>query len=599
MLISALNDYYNVLSEKGKVLPDGYDAIDISYLIELKDNGEIARITDYREEKEEVNAKGKVKIMQYPRTEYFPKREAKTSVNSEILDHRSAYIFGIEKKDKDDAEGKDKGAEKHKKFVERNLAFTEGMTDPLILAYRQYLKEWQCDPEHPEIVKLGKEIIKNFAFCLEGYPERLLHKLPEIIEKWDREYRKNSDAADGEIAQCAISGEKTTIARLHAQVKIPKGQPSGCSLVCFNNDAESSYGKTQSYNSNVSETVMKHYTEALSVLMKNKGNHTLYDDVTVLHWASNGSETCDALFDYLTISDTIDDENADLVLKSFSEGIKSGINNIDESAFFNELDPNVTFHIAAIKPNASRIAIKFYSRQSFGKVMKNILQHQKDLQIGSTDRSVKLWQIKKELISPKSTNQTVDPSGMIKILEAAVNGTNYPDFLLNTIIRRIKTDSDEEKNAFIKMNDTRMGIIKACINRKNRLQGKGEPIKMALDKENDNPAYLCGRLFSVLEDIQQRASGYNLNRTIRDAYFATASSNPATVFPKLISLAQHHMAKLGNPVYLTNEIVEITEKMGNTFPANLPLTEQGIFMLGYYQQKGYTLNQIKANKEDK
>lgn len=122
---------------------------------------------------------------------------------------------------------------------------------------------------------------------------------------------------------------------------------------------------------------------------------------------------------------------------------------------------------------------------------------------------------------------------------------------------------------------------------------------MALDKENDNPAYLCGRLFSVLEDIQQRASGYNLNRTIRDAYFATASSNPATVFPKLISLAQHHMAKLGNPVYLTNEIVEITEKMGNTFPANLPLTEQGIFMLGYYQQKGYTLNQIKANKEDK
>lgn len=589
MLISALNDYYNVLAEKGKVMPDGYDSIDVSYLIELNENGEIVGIADYRELRQEVNAKGKVKEFKVPKPLHFPKREGKTTINSEIIDHRSAYIFGIEEKGK--------GSEKHTKFIEKNLAFTEGMTDPLVLAFRKFMETWEINPEHTEIVKLGKEITKNFAFCLEGHPEKLLQNVPEVKEKWKKEVEKLTEASSDEMAQCAISGEVSKISRLHTQIQFPKGQSSGCSLVCFNNDSESSYGKEQSFNSNVSEKVMSHYTESLKFLMKSKVNHTLLDDITLIYWAANGDERCDEIFDMLTVSDKLDADDAGKALQSFADGLKNGVNNLDVNEFAENLDPNVMFYIVAIKPNSSRLAVKYFYRQSFGKVMENIVQHQKDLQIGNSNRHIQLWQIKKELIPPKSSNQNIDPSGMMKIFEAVVNGTNYPDFLLNLIIRRVKTDSDEEKNHYIKMNDTRMGIIKACINRKYRLRGKGEIIKMSLDKENENSAYLCGRLFCVLEDIQQKASNYSLNRTIRDSYFSTASANPATVFPKLIALSQHHMSKLGNPVYLTNEIVEITEKMGNTFPSNLSLVDQGIFMLGYYQQKGYILSQIKANKE--
>jgi CRISPR-associated protein Csd1 len=149
------------------------------------------------------------------------------------------------------------------------------------------------------------------------------------------------------------------------------------------------------------------------------------------------------------------------------------------------------------------------------------------------------------------------------------------------------------------MNDTRMGILKACINRDNRLSGKEEEIKMALDKENKNAAYLCGRLFAVLENIQQKASGYDLNRTIKDAYFTSASTRPATVFPRLLTLAQHHMAKLENDRYADENIREIVDQMGSEFPVILSLKEQGIFMLGYYQQKQYTKDQINAYKEEK
>ena len=66
---------------------------------------------------------------------------------------------------------------------------------------------------------------------------------------------------------------------------------------------------------------------------------------------------------------------------------------------------------------------------------------------------------------------------------------------------------------------------------------------MSLDKTNQTPAYLCGRLFAVLEKLQQDASNNSLNRTIKDAYFASASAKPALVFPKLIRLAQNHLSK--------------------------------------------------------
>ena len=85
---------------------------------------------------------------------------------------------------------------------------------------------------------------------------------------------------------------------------------------------------------------------------------------------------------------------------------------------------------------------------------------------------------------------------------------------------------------------------------------------MAYDGNNTNPAYVCGALFAVLQKIQedslsqgapkadpQKDSGQvsdsvkpdRLNRTIKDAYFSMAVSNPAAVMPKLIKLSTHLM----------------------------------------------------------
>ena len=148
------------------------------------------------------------------------------------------------------------------------------------------------------------------------------------------------------------------------------------------------------------------------------------------------------------------------------------------------------------------------------------------------------------------------------------------------MIRRVKTDSDEENNHYIKLNDIRAGIIKACLNRK----AKKEEIKLAWDEQNLNPAYLCGGLFAVYEKIQQDASGGGLNRTIKDAYFTSACSRPASVMPKLAMLSQNHMRKLseGSNVYYQRLLGSLMEGLTGAFPSTLSLDDQGRFIVGYY-----------------
>lgn len=107
---------------------------------------------------------------------------------------------------------------------------------------------------------------------------------------------------------------------------------------------------------------------------------------------------------------------------------------------------------------------------------------------------------------------------------------------------------------------------------------------MALDTQNKDAAYLCGRLFAVLEKVQQEASNNTLNRTIKDSYFSSAASTPAVIFPRLLSLCEYHLRNLKYEVKYRKLIQDIMSNISTEFPNHLTLPEQGKFMLGYYQQ---------------
>ena len=119
-----------------------------------------------------------------------------------------------------------------------------------------------------------------------------------------------------------------------------------------------------------------------------------------------------------------------------------------------------------------------------------------------------------------------------------------------------------------------------------------------MDTKNTNAAYLCGRLFAVLEQAQQSAAESKLNRTITDAYFASASSTPAVIFPKLLKLAQYHLKKAKNGEELARSIGIIINMLGNEFPKNLSLVDQGKFIIGYYHQNSAMTYRKEENKNE-
>lgn len=602
MLIQALCEYYDVLAAQGKLLPEAYSSVEASHLISLTAKGEIDGIIDVRT-MESGAKKGKKKGVLVT----MPKRTEKPGIDANVVDHRPLYIFGLNyDADSHTLSADDrtnKASKSHEAFVQRNREFFDGMQNPICLAFKAFLEKWMPEDEtgNPHLLSLGKEYSSGkFAFCLSGRPDILLHECTEVKQKWEGAFAASSASNDSLVAQCGILGQELAISRIHDKIRqVPAGSTTGNTLVNFNNEAECSYGYEQSFNSNVSQQAMVKYTNALNYLMANPKHRTLIDGVTIFHWAASNDETCDELFNMLAFSDELDAEHTEEAISGILKNAKQGILLADLDELMQSIDPSVTFYIVGFKPNSARLAVKFVYRQQFGKIMQNLIQHQLDIRIEENSKPIPIWRIKKELISPKSSRETVDPSAITKLMDAIIYGHKYPDYLLSTVVRRIRTDQDNENNSYIKMNPVRMGIIKGYINRNNRIKGQEEEIKMALDESNLNPAYICGRLFAVLEGIQRKASGYNLNRTIKDAYFASASARPAVVFPKLLTLAQHHLSKLDYPGYEDDNIKQLIALLGSEFPNVLSLKEQGIFMLGYYQQKNDTDEKIKQHKKNK
>lgn len=579
MLIKGLCDYYDILREKGEVLPDGYSIVPIKYKVSLTEQGEIDEIVSCQEEAQVPGKKPKL----VPKDMVMPKRTEKPGIDANIIEHRPLYIFGLNFSNDGftTEDNTNKAKKSHQDFVTKNLAFIEGIDSPVVNAYRKFIENWRPEEETENryLLDLGKNYSNSgFAFFLSGEPDKMLHEDSQLREQWEKYYEEKGDGEEEQyVAQCAVTGENAPIARIHGKIKgVYGGLATGSVLIGFNNSSENSYGNEQSYNSNISKEVMRKYTEALNYLLKGRDHKITIDDITVIFWAmSKDSGYEDNVMAMLMGQPEGQDgiKTEEMIKDLLSRGSQLGITEREVEDKFNDIDENVDFYIAGLKPNSSRLSVKFILRKRYGDILMNIARFQGEIQVKEPLKVVPLYWIKGEMVSPKSSNEKVNPDLMTKLFEAVMYNNRFPVALLETLIRRVKTDKY--------INDTRAGLIKAYLNRNEK-----EEIKLALDYENRNQAYLCGRLFAVLEWLQKRALG-DLNTTIKDKYFASAAAKPATVFPKLLTLAQAHIKKLdgeGNKVYYNKLIGQIINEINDEFPTTLSLMDQGKFIIGYYQQ---------------
>lgn len=571
MLIKALCDYADKQTAK---VPVGFEESPIHFRIMLSKEGDLVDIIDVRIDKQ---------------TGILPIRKSKTTISSEIIEHRSKYIFGITYEKNELVVVKNKKS--FKAFVNTNYDFLADINSDIAKAVVAFMQKWHPEDEltNPHILNIKPKDFTDswFDFALDGYPYITLEDDEMVKQKYVENYVRATNSSEKNLIEgvCSVLGKRLPISEKHDQVSFHGGK---CSLINMKETAYHSYGKKKSYNSNISTEAMKKYTVTLNNLTKDGKHIAFIDEMALLYFAmeNNDSEICESFSMFFSNNEDKKTEERITTLMSYA---KKGFTTDDESIDHIIKNKDVTFYIVGYTQNKSRICQKFIYRGHFGEMLNNLIKHQNDLCINEKNvRPVYFSGIAEQLISPKSNKDKVPSSLMASIMLAALNNTKYPDSLLSTVVRRIKTDSDEEGKPYIKLNGTRAGIIKACLNRKY----KKEEITMAWNEENKNPAYLCGGLFAVYEKIQQDSTDGTLNRTIKDSYFASACSRPASVFPKLAKLANNHMRKLseGREIYYSKMIGEITNNLEGEFPPTLNLDDQGRFIVGYYQmnKKLYT-----------
>lgn len=607
MLIKALCDYYDLRKQESEeVIPNGYESQKIDYMVLLNEEGDVVSIDDIRSDENIKLKNDKVKTKKVPTEKLLPERSKKTGIASALIEHRPLYIFGLNY-DKDHFTVEDstnKAKNSHKAFIDKNIEFFEELTSPACKAYYNFMKKWipEEQVENKFLLSLGKEYSGSyFSFALEGdYQPMFIQDDPEFVKKYNEHIeneKTNNSESNTVVSICPVMGEALPTARIHDKINFPGGNTSGCGIVGMNESAYESFTKTQSYNSNISEIAMKKYTSAFNELLGNKKHTIKINNMVVVFFALKANDDNEAdLVSLLFGTDSSSDEQ-NAKLKEIMNCVKLG-NAIDYDAL--EVDPKADCYIAGFTPNSSRICQKFIIHNSFGGIINNFLQFQRDFEFEGSNGKLSFGRIARELVSPKAKNPEVPPPLMAGIVKAAIEGTDFPIAMLQNVIIRIKTDHDQENKHYVKFNPVRAGIIKACINRRARKSNKEEVIKVSLDVNEKNQAYLCGRLFAVLEKIQQDASGGNLNTTIVDSYYASASQKPATVFPRLMNLSKNHLKKIkatreGAYIYYSRLISEIFDGIETEYPNMLDLVSQGIFSIGYEHQR----TELYKSKKDK
>ena len=588
MILQALTAYYEQLVRLGKLSAPGWDdSFKVSYELRLNDAGQLLRVVSLLTEK----TVGKKTVLA-PRAMRVPAHEKRSSgIAANFLCDNSTYLLGADEKGKPE-----RAADCFKACAKLHHTILDGVDSPAARALLAYFDSW--DPAqaaaHPLLAEQWKEITGNanliFGYEAADHSHSFVNDDPAIQNAWQAHY--NDRSADSDMGQCLITGKYAPIERTHPNISgVPGAQSSGAALVSFNAPAFCSYGHEQGDNAPVSKYAAFAYTTALNRLLADRNHCKHVGDTTILCWAENAEPVYqDAMIMFLFGADEaagIQENDVQAALKRLSAG---------QTVPFleKELSPDQHFYLLGLAPNAARLSVRFFLRDTFGCFAQNLQKHAEEMEIDCSEkekfRTLPIWAVVNET-TRTVPGQPAKPSPQLAgdLLRAVLTGGRYPATLLNGVTLRIRAEQNVTRG--------RAAVIKAYYLRNYPTELNKEVYTVSLN-ETTNVPYLLGRLFSVLEAVQ-KAANPGINTTIKDRYFNAACATPGMSFPTLLRLSQKHLRKL-NDGLATHYDKQITELMAQLpasgFPARLSLPDQGKFTIGYYHQtqKRY----VKKNEEE-
>lgn len=566
MILRALYDYYH---RSGDLPAFGMELKEIGFIIVIDKCGNFLRFEDRRIDKKSAQ-------------QFLVKKSVGRSsapVANYLYDN-SQYVFGYS--DKGNMESMRKYFDTFKAKIKEIYNIFSG-NEAIKAVYAFYQQEpsaiveiMQNDPLWVDIVKNLNKKYSTFSFLIEGDTEIVASQKGLI------NLECNDEKMTGKL--CSVIGKYSKIVETTTATMIPGSSQATAKLVAFQiNSGYDSYGKSKGHNAPISEEAEFAYTTALNHLLRSDShNKFMVGSRTFLFWTSSNSEASklseNSLFALLGRADD-PNKRIELVRRTFMSIYNGTLSANKDDKFF----------ILGLAPNSARIAVVYWNELPLREFAGLISKHFTDMEIVDTRKDKKPYVglhsiLGNVTLGGKSSDAS--PNLPDAVVKGIFQGLPYPASLFQACIRRIRAEQS--------VNIVRAAIIKAYLNR--LTDNNNKKIDIMLDKENQNQGYLCGRLFAVLDKIQEDANGIH---SIRERYMNSASATPAMVFATILNLSGHHLEKLnaGGQVFYEKLKQEIILKLdANGFPAHLDLQDQGRFFVGYYHQRQNFFTS-KENKE--
>ncbi|MFX4302753.1 type I-C CRISPR-associated protein Cas8c/Csd1 [Alicyclobacillus tolerans] len=591
MILQSLYRYHQLLQEReseNESIPRAeYSSVDVSFEVQLNEHGHVVAII------QPESADGKISKIKH----VVPKQEKRSSgIKPYFLCDKPSYLFGAALPEAKHGWAYREAMRTLWKDVLKHIK----TKSPDILALHSFL-ELSYEQLEEQIKQLAdKPLLKslsNGGLCVLKYAPtgQFLHKNRDIQLAWEDYYNRVADNVTEKrtLFTCLITGEKMQtdqIARLHPSIKnIAGAQSSGAAIVSFNKESFCSYGREQSYNAPTSKTATDAYGYVLNKFLSDPAHRVRMNDTTVVFWAESlATKEQDWMASLLQ---NFDEDAGQSDEDSIRTRVKSVVTRIRQGQHFNDtfadLNKDTTFYILGLSPNAARLSIRFWYTGTIGELGERVWRHYQDLSIVGLERSPTIRELLRETAIGHDWSN-ISPNIEGQMMRSFLLGLPYSRSVFAQLMNRIRAEGDEPKKGLYKIGAVRAAMIKAYLLRyyrfnKNPLEGE---ITMELNKQSKSIPYHLGRLFACLERTQESALGQSINASIRDRFWGAASATPANVFPRLLSLAQHHIAK--DEKWGKNNDYRIQEVMNTLppqFPKRLTLEEQGMFALGYYHQR--------------
>ena len=586
MILQRLAEHYDRIEKE--LPPPGFSLQKISFCVVLNADGSL---NSFQSLQEKVGTRLVARPMIVP----GQGKPSGSGLNPCLLWDNASYMLGWSADPDPDKSAR--AAMAFEAFREKHFELESRIENPAFTSVCSFLGIWSPEQalDHAEVLK---DIASNFGVFRVAGEMQYVHE--QISAPAETEEQAAVAEAGVRRGMCLVSGTLEEIARLHEpKIKgVADAQPGGALLVSFNASAYESYGKPQSYNAPVSAMAAFKYANALNYLLDRRDRRVSLGDSTVVYWADHDAGLLEDGLNEL-FGGAFSDEGpvvqedqerlreAELLLKQLRDG--TGATAIGASG------QSTRFFLLGLSPNASRISVRLWVEADAAELQKLLGQHLRDIELDGSrnDRLLTLrlmvastgrWDGKKA----RFNTDNVSPQLAGDLTRSVLTGAAYPQSLLATMLRRMHSDGEVAY--------ARAAAIKACLVRNSRLRGNPLEVSVKLDPAETNAGYNCGRLFALLEKAQTDSADGELNTTIKDRYFSSASTTPALVFPRLFRLAQHHLAKLetGHKISYDRRFAEVMGLL-DIFPRQLALEDQGRFVIGYFHQR----QDLYTSKKDK